>query len=84
MLEISYILEDDNLRILGKSKLNWNMKTLSDIVFETNNDHRMVMSASILASFLMGGVVKGFGAVHKSYPRFKEDLEKLNGSFYSN
>ena len=41
-----------------------------------HNDHRIVMSLSILLT-LTGGEITGAEAVNKSYPSFFEDLGKL-------
>ncbi len=41
-----------------------------------HNDHRIVMSLSLLLS-RFGGVIDGFEAVEKSYPNFFSDIEKL-------
>lgn len=81
LLHIHYILEEDNLMIFGKSKLNLAVERVNDIEFESNGDHRMAMAASVLALFLIGGKVKGYETVQKSYPDFYPDLEKLGGLF---
>lgn len=50
--------------------------------FNGENDHRIVMSASVLASFTRDGkasFVSTPNAVKKSYPTFYEDFEKLGG-----
>ena len=45
------------------------------------NDHRIVMSAAILAAATDGAVViRGAQAVNKSYPTFFEDIQKLGGT----
>lgn len=44
------------------------------------NDHRIVMTAAVLAAATEGGVtIRGAEAVNKSYPTFFEDLQKLGG-----
>ena len=44
------------------------------------NDHRIVMSAAVLASGCQQPVViRGVEAVEKSYPGFFEDFRKLGG-----
>lgn len=49
-------------------------------VFDGGNDHRTVMSASILATFAKGNsTVLGSQAVEKSYPDFFEDFKNLGG-----
>ena len=45
-----------------------------------HNDHRVVMSLSVLLS-LTGGELEGCEAVAKSYPNFFEDLRSLNLCF---
>lgn len=79
LLQIHYNLDQNNLTILGKSKINLQAKTHANIEFDTYSDHRMVMASSILAYFLKGGKVKGIEAVNKSYPRFFQDFENLVG-----
>lgn len=79
LLQIHYNLDQNNLTILGKSKINLQAKTPANIEFDTYSDHRMVMASSILAYFLKGGKVKGIEAVNKSYPRFFQDFENLVG-----
>ncbi|MCE2961862.1 MAG: 3-phosphoshikimate 1-carboxyvinyltransferase [Chitinophagales bacterium] len=80
-LQIHYSLEENNLMIFGKSKLNLAVERVNDIEFESNGDHRMAMAASVLALFLMGGKLKGCETVQKSYPDFYPDLEKLGGLY---
>ena len=44
------------------------------------NDHRIVMTAAVLAAATEGGVtIRGAEAVNKSYPTFFADLQKLGG-----
>lgn len=46
------------------------------------NDHRIVMSAAIAASFARGDtVIRGAEAVEKSYPAFFDDFRSLGGVF---
>ena len=48
-------------------------------VFDSHNDHRIVMSMSVLATILNQPVtIHGANAINKSYPNFFEDLQKLN------
>jgi 3-phosphoshikimate 1-carboxyvinyltransferase len=44
---------------------------------ETYNDHRMAMSMALIGLRVPGIVIKNPGCVAKTYPRFFEDLEKL-------
>ena len=81
LLNIYYSLDQNDLTIIGKSKINLLAQTQANIEFETYNDHRMVMASSILALFLIGGRVKGIKATNKSYPTFFQDFEKLGGKF---
>ena len=41
-----------------------------------HNDHRLVMSLSVMLS-VYGGVIRGAEAVNKSYPSFFDDLARL-------
>ncbi|MBP5405382.1 MAG: 3-phosphoshikimate 1-carboxyvinyltransferase [Clostridia bacterium] len=51
-------------------------------VFESFSDHRMCMSAAVLASFAEGeSRVKEVECVRKSYPSFWEDLKKVGGRY---
>ena len=44
------------------------------------NDHRIAMTAAVLAAATDGGVtIRGAEAVNKSYPTFFADLQKLGG-----
>lgn len=79
LLDIPYTIQEDLLLINTNSRNNFSTRTIKDIEFETNGDHRMVMAASILAYYLTGGKVKGIEAVQKSYPDFFQDFEKLGG-----
>ncbi len=42
----------------------------------SHNDHRIVMSLSVLCS-ITGGTISGAEAVNKSYPNFFDDIKKL-------
>lgn len=47
------------------------------------NDHRIAMTAAVLATATQNGVtICGAEAVQKSYPTFFEDLQKLGGQTY--
>lgn len=84
LLGIQYSLDHNSLTIIGKSKINLLAQMPSNIEFDTNNDHRMVMASSILALFLKGCTVKGIESVKKSYPEFFQDFEKLGGNLNIN
>lgn len=49
--------------------------------FNGHNDHRIVMSLSLLC-LRFGGTIGGAGAVNKSYPGYFEDLKKLGAELY--
>jgi len=63
--------EGDDLIICGTGKTEYG-------IFNGYNDHRMVMSAAILAS-ISGGEINGEEAVRKSYPDFFKDYKKVGG-----
>ncbi len=52
------------------------LKTPKEILYG-HNDHRVVMSLSVLCTYL-GGEIKGAEAINKSYPNFFKDLQHLN------
>lgn len=54
---------------------NKNLHAPNDILYG-QNDHRVVMSMSVMASYF-GGTITGCEAVRKSYPNFFEDLKKV-------
>lgn len=61
----------DSLRIIGKSSLHGG-------TVDSHNDHRIAMSAAVLATACSGKVIiTGAEAVNKSYPGFFNDLEKI-------
>ena len=50
--------------------------------FDSKSDHRMAMSAAILAAFARGeSTVNDMTCVKKSYPRFWEDFAQLGGKY---
>lgn len=52
------------------------------VVFKTYNDHRMVMTAAIIAAGLNGeSVIENAEAVNKSCPEFWEQFKALGGNF---
>ena len=65
-----FIIEDDSLTVI-KSDLH----KPSEVLFG-HNDHRVVMSLSVICSVL-GGEISGAEAVNKSYPDFFNDLTLL-------
>lgn len=67
--------EHDKLIITGNKR-----REVKEIVTESYNDHRMVMSAAIAASGIQRSIIiKNTEAVKKSYPAFFEDYKKLGG-----
>lgn len=49
-------------------------------IVDAANDHRIAMTAAVLAAATEDGVtIRGAEAVNKSYPTFFEDLQKLGG-----
>ena len=54
---------------------NKNLHAPNDILYG-QNDHRVGMSMSVMASYF-GGTITGCEAVRKSYPNFFEDLKKV-------
>ncbi|MBE6617200.1 MAG: 3-phosphoshikimate 1-carboxyvinyltransferase [Ruminococcaceae bacterium] len=61
----------DSLEIIGKPRLRGG-------VVDSHNDHRIAMSAAVLASACTEPVtIMDAGAVSKSYPTFFEDLQKI-------
>lgn len=52
-------------------------ENFKNAVVDSYNDHRIVMSASVLSALSEATVIKSCEAVEKSYPDFFEDLYKL-------
>ena len=49
-------------------------------IVDAANDHRIAMTAAVLAAATEDGVtIRGAEAINKSYPTFFEDLQKLGG-----
>ncbi len=65
------IIDFENFVLIDKQILNSPEKVLNG-----QNDHRIVMMLSIMAT-IYGGTIEGIEAVNKSYPNFFKDLEKL-------
>ncbi len=61
----------DNKIIVPKQELKYKGQVLSG-----HNDHRIVMSLSVILSKI-GGTIEGVDAVRKSYPAFFEDIKSL-------
>ena len=56
--------------------INKQILTKPESVLFGQNDHRIVMMLSVMAS-VYGGIIDGIEAVNKSYPNFFKDLESL-------
>ena len=65
------VIEEENKVIIN----NKNISKPKDILYG-KNDHRIVMSLSIMLS-VFGGEIEGIEAVNKSYPNFFNDLKNL-------
>ena len=68
---------DDGMVIVG-------VGNLSGGVIDSENDHRIAMSGAIASTVSENPVtISGFEAINKSYPKFKDDFDKLtqNGEF---
>ncbi len=63
----------DNEITVPKQELRYNGTVLNG-----HNDHRIVMSMSVILSKI-GGTIEGVEAVRKSYPGFFDDIKKLGG-----
>ena len=64
---------NDTLEIHG----NVNIASLSDIIFDTYNDHRMAMSLAMLSATGEKIHLNNPEVVSKSYPQFFEELQKF-------
>ena len=63
--------EFDNIVTIDKQIL-----TKPKSVLNGQNDHRIVMMLTVMAS-VYGGIIEGIEAVNKSYPNFFHDIEAL-------
>lgn len=73
-LGVTVEMGDDYMKIQGVDAFNGG-------IFESYNDHRIVMSIAIAASRATHSVmIKNAEAINKSYPNFFEDLEKLGAN----
>ena len=61
----------NNVITVPKQKLQY-----SEIPINSHNDHRIVMSMSVILSKI-GGLIEGAEAVRKSYPGFFDDIKQL-------
>lgn len=66
----------------NKLVIHGDMSSLSDgsspIILSSFNDHRMAMSAAIIATLRGNVTITGIESVDKSYPSFWQDLTKLS------
>ena len=61
----------NNVITVPKQKLQY-----SEIPINSHNDHRIVMSMSVILSKI-GGLIEGAEAIRKSYPGFFDDIKQL-------
>ena len=71
--DVDCFINNDNLEITGKI----NTANLSNIVFDTYNDHRMAMSLAMLSAKGVTINLNNPEVVSKSYPQFFEELKKF-------
>ena len=71
--DVACLINNDTLEILGKI----NIANLSNIVFDTYNDHRMAMSLAMLSATGVSINLNNPEVVSKSYPQFFEELKKF-------
>lgn len=69
-LGIAVIEEENSVTIDVKNRI------LKDTIFESHNDHRIVMSCAVLC-MVCGGTIKDVDPVKKSFPSFFKVLEEL-------
>lgn len=53
----------------------------NDVILQGHNDHRIVMSLSMLASLVEGVTIEGCEAVEKSYPTFFDVLKQIGAQY---
>ena len=61
----------NNVITVPKQKLQY-----SEIPINSHNDHRIVMSMSVILSKI-GGLIEGAEAIRNSYPGFFDDIKQL-------
>jgi 3-phosphoshikimate 1-carboxyvinyltransferase len=71
--DIVCLINNDTIEITGKI----NTANLSNIVFDTYNDHRMAMSLAMLSATGVSINLNNPEVVSKSYPQFFEELKKF-------
>ncbi len=71
--DVNCLINDDAIEITGKV----NKANLSNIVFDTYNDHRMAMSLAMLSATGVAINLNNPEVVSKSYPQFFEELKKF-------
>lgn len=75
-LDIEYAEIENGIQIIGNPEIRQSTK---EYRFITYNDHRMVMSAAILALFLHKSTIENMESVSKSYPNFFKDYSLIGG-----
>ena len=70
---VDCLINNDTLEIIGKI----NIANLSNIGFDTYNDHRMAMSLAMLSATGISINLNNPEVVSKSYPQFFEELKKF-------
>lgn len=71
---VIHYYSNDTLYVYGGTK-----RSVKKVV-KGYNDHRIVMSASVMATALGEAVIDDMDAIKKSYPTFFEDLKVLGGN----
>ncbi|MFM2156495.1 MAG: hypothetical protein RL516_1244 [Bacteroidota bacterium] len=71
--DVDCLINNDTLEITGKI----NTTNLSNVIFDTYNDHRMAMSLAMLSATGFSINLNNPEVVSKSYPQFFEELKKF-------
>ena len=74
-LGVSVKIEEDSIEVLN------DMKIKDNIVFDSHNDHRIVMALSLLSS-KMDIVIENYNAINKSFPSYFDELKRLGKEVY--
>ena len=76
-IDIECSLDENEIKLLGKKEIILN----KDIEVSSHNDHRIFMALAILGVSIKGTgklIIDGTECITKSYPKFLDDLHKLN------
>ncbi len=76
-IDIECSLDENEIKLLGKKEIILN----KDIEVSSHNDHRIFMALTILGVSIKGTgklIIDGTECITKSYPKFLDDLHKLN------